>query len=104
MDAVDWGSVPEWVGGIGTAAAFIVALALLARELAAARVNEVDRCTANEARRRGQASQVAAWIEETTTPARSKSLSRTPVHTPSLKPSTSSPKRTISSPIRHGRS
>jgi hypothetical protein len=30
---VDWGTVPAWVGAVGTAAAFAVTVALLLREI-----------------------------------------------------------------------
>jgi hypothetical protein len=52
---LDWGSVPDWVAALGTVAAFLVALRLLAKELAARREQEEDR-------RRAQARLVNAWL------------------------------------------
>jgi hypothetical protein len=45
----DWGSVPAWVGAVGTTAAFIVALSVFM-------LNRLDR-------QRAEASKVAAWVE-----------------------------------------
>jgi hypothetical protein len=51
----DWGTVPDWLAAIGTLAAFVVALRLLAKELTARREQEEDR-------RRAQARLVNAWL------------------------------------------
>jgi len=57
------GTVPDWLAAVGTLLAFVVALRLLFKELAAHREQEEDR-------RRNQASLVTAWMM-------SKPLSRT---------------------------
>ena len=54
--SVDWGTVPEWIGGIGTLLAFGVALRLLFLELRARRATESDN-RARDARR------ISAWWE-----------------------------------------
>jgi hypothetical protein len=50
------GTIPDWIAALGTVAAFLVALRLLAKELAARREYEEDR-------RRAQASRVVCWLE-----------------------------------------
>jgi hypothetical protein len=55
MGGVQWGNVAEWVGGIGTAGAFVATYLLLRHELATRRVQR-------EADERAQANQVAAWM------------------------------------------
>jgi hypothetical protein len=55
--AVDWGSIPDWIAGIGTAAAFFIALLLFRRQL-----NEFR--DAEESRRRAQATHISAWCKE----------------------------------------
>jgi hypothetical protein len=52
---LDWGTVPDWLAGIGTLAAFFVALRVLAKELEA-------RLEQAEDRRREQARLVSAWV------------------------------------------
>lgn len=47
--AADWGSVPEWVGGIGTAGALLLGFYLMLRD--------------RQQTERVQASQVVAWLE-----------------------------------------
>jgi hypothetical protein len=49
------GTIPDWIAGIGTFAAFLVTLRLLAKELAARREDR-------EEERRQQASLVAVWV------------------------------------------
>jgi hypothetical protein len=56
------GTIPDWIAALGTVAAFLVALRLLAKELAARREYEEDR-------RRAQASRVVCWLEEAPTTA-----------------------------------
>jgi hypothetical protein len=53
----DLGSVPDWIAGVGTAAAFSIALLLFRRQL-----NELR--DAEESRRRAQAAQVSGWCKE----------------------------------------
>jgi hypothetical protein len=50
------GTIPDWIAALGTVAAFLVALRLLAKELASRREYEEDR-------RRAQASRVVCWLE-----------------------------------------
>ena len=61
---IQWGNVAEWVGAVGTALAFLAALALLRKELDAANDSRRAREQNESARRREQASHVAAWIED----------------------------------------
>jgi hypothetical protein len=51
----EWGTVPDWVTALGTILAFLVALRLLAKELAAHHEAEEDR-------RRAQVRLVAGWV------------------------------------------
>jgi hypothetical protein len=53
----DLGSIPDWIAGIGTAAAFFIALLLFRRQM-----NELRE--ADESRRRAQATQISAWCKE----------------------------------------
>jgi hypothetical protein len=56
---VDLGSIPDWIAGIGTVAAFFVALLLFRRQM-----NELR--DADEGRQRAQATQISAWCKEET--------------------------------------
>jgi hypothetical protein len=61
---INWGSVPEWLGGIGTAGALILGLIVLKRD-AAARSEETRRRQAtDDERRRMQASKVTGLITD----------------------------------------
>ena len=55
----EFGTVPDWLAAVGTLLAFVVALRLLFKELAAHREQEEDR-------RRNQASLVTAWMIDLT--------------------------------------
>jgi hypothetical protein len=53
---IDWGTAPEWVAGIATAAALILSLIILLREQQARREAIVDR-------RMRYAGGIAGWVE-----------------------------------------
>jgi hypothetical protein len=58
IDAIAWGSLPEWIAAIGTVGALAVALVLLKAELDDARLRRGEEV-------RAQARRVLAWIEYT---------------------------------------
>jgi hypothetical protein len=58
---LDWGALPDWLSGIGTVAAFFIALILLGKELNA-------RKSAEEDRRRAQARLITIWWKRVVDP------------------------------------
>jgi hypothetical protein len=67
--AIDWGSVPDWISGVGSVVALFFAAgaawaairAIRLQDVQISRMDQLERSRENE-RRGEQASQVAAWV------------------------------------------
>jgi hypothetical protein len=64
VDAIDWGSVPDWLASIGTVGALLLTYRLLRHELAAWRADRVEQEHQRGEALRAQARTVASWIED----------------------------------------
>jgi len=61
---VEWGTVAEWVGALGTIGAFIAAVAVFRKELDSLHAERESRSEERELRRREHARTVAVWVDD----------------------------------------
>jgi hypothetical protein len=64
----DWGSVPDWIAGVGTAGALILGFIVLRRDVRARSDETQRRAADDEDRRRRQASKVSGRVDMVPTP------------------------------------
>lgn len=61
---MDWGSIPDWIAGVGTAGALLLTWRLLKHELEASRAERQARATDELRREADQAACVSSWLED----------------------------------------